>query len=198
MWWEKGLTLDEVAELNRELPHPYIIHFRKTSAGSNTDNLCHPFPISERARDDLSGQADRVLFHNGTVNDWKDYYRSFVASRSVKQTIEHGFERLSDTRAMAYMAHHQTQLAEGDTPILQGENLLQILDNRSRWAILDATAVGEDRDCIRRLGRWKYAVEIDSKEDAIAYPVENKQGRIFEGGLIFSNSAWKRQKTTTQ
>lgn len=200
VWWEKGLSLDDVIEFNQDLPHPYIIHFRKTSAGTNTDNLCHPFPINEKADDDLQGRADRVLFHNGTVSDWKDLYKTFVASRPVDSLMEHGYDRLSDTRMMAWMVHHQTQLVDegGEEALLQGENMLQIMDDRSRWAILDATAVGQDRSLVRRMGTWKYAVTIDDPEDAEHFAHEGSNGvYTFEGGLLFSNSAWKNHRTKT-
>lgn len=193
--WEKGLDVEGLKRLNAEVPHPYIVHLRKQSAGDATDNLTHPFPIGPQADDALDGIADRVLFHNGTVSNWKDYYRSFVASRDLDQFIPAGFDRMSDTRAMAYMVHHATQFADGENQVLQGESLLQIFDSTSRWAILDSDAFeNEDRPTIRYLGDWYYQIEADDIEDP-AFPIE-QGGTEWEGGLVFSNRSWRRTTTT--
>lgn len=196
--WEKGLDVEGIKKLSAEVPHPCIVHFRAQSTGSATDNLTHPFPISPRARDDTDGIADRVLFHNGTVPDWEDIYKSFIASRRVTDIPPYGTKRMSDTRAMAYMVYHMRHHVEGVDPKLKAENILQVFGERSRWAILDAEdALNEDSpyDGIRYLGDWWYSIKVDSEEEANLLYEED--GELYEGGLLFSNRSWKTTAQTT-
>jgi hypothetical protein len=137
-----------------------------------------------------------VLFHNGTVSDWKDYYRSFIASRDVADIPAYGMERMSDTRAMAYMVHHATELHEGEQQKLKAENLLQVFGSQSRWAILDADAYGNDEvNTVRRLGQWWYCSKVDSEEEA--HRLHEGTNSLYEGGLLFSNKSWRSTATTT-
>lgn len=195
--WQKGLNVDDVKTLVPELPHPFVIHFRKQSAGTATDNLCHPFPIGPVASDELEGHAKRVLFHNGTVKDWKDHFRSFIASRDVPAVPDKGLKDMSDTRAMAYMIHHATELHEGEDQKLMAENLLQVFCETSRWAVLDADAwQDEDVPTFRLLGTWWYCKSADD-EDEVEVPWYSNSGQLYEGGLRFSNRSWRTTSTTT-
>jgi len=99
--WMKNLDVDDVEALLVELDGEVIIHFRWASVGGIDADLCHPFPVSRWAKTDLFGEADTVLFHNGT---WPAYDE---ALRRLRQ--EHG-KRLprgpmSDTRAAALCVH---------------------------------------------------------------------------------------------
>jgi hypothetical protein len=197
--WEKGLEVDDLIRLSEEVPHPYIVHLRAQSTGDSTDNLTHPFPISPQARDDLSGESKRVLFHNGTVSDWEDRYKSFIASRQVSDIPPYGLDCMSDTRAMAYMVYHMTDYAQGEAAKLKAENILQVFGGVSRWAILDAEDAmeGDSHGAgIRLLGTWWYGHQQDSEEDVkVPHEVDNN---LYEGGLLYSNKSWKRGYTTTR
>jgi hypothetical protein len=70
----KGLSVDELVKLNKELPFPYVIHLRSSSPGTaEGPEGCHPFPVDHDSSLALKGTAPGgVLFHNGFWNNWKD------------------------------------------------------------------------------------------------------------------------------
>lgn len=76
---------------------PHVAHFRLASAGDKCRELTHPFLITPESELVLnySGQAP-VLFHNGTVTNWKTL-GIMVALARKKATIG----KVSDTRIMA-------------------------------------------------------------------------------------------------
>lgn len=96
--WRKGLKLEEVQELVRTVPIPFIAHFRIPSCGPDVPELNHPFPISDEVEMFLDGVIPGwVLFHNGTWHHWKDMLFDSCLKAGVK--IPKG--PWSDTRAMA-------------------------------------------------------------------------------------------------
>lgn len=96
--WKKGLDLEEIQELVRTLPIPFIAHFRIPSCGPDVKELNHPFPITEGAEMYLDGVIPGwVLFHNGTWHRWKDMLFDSCLKAGIK--IPKG--PWSDTRAMA-------------------------------------------------------------------------------------------------
>lgn len=104
VFWQKGLDLAEVLKLNRELPMPYILHFRVPSHGTMTGpHGCHPFPIQDDASTDLEGETESgVLFHNGMWNSWKAEIKD-IALRGHHKLPMGGW---TDSRALAWAAHH--------------------------------------------------------------------------------------------
>lgn len=68
------LDLYDIALLT---PTPFVMHFREKSFGSAggeiNELLTHPFEITEESELKLTGEADRVLFQNGTVSEWNMY-----------------------------------------------------------------------------------------------------------------------------
>ncbi len=101
--WEKGLDLKEMKQFAKDLPFPFVLHFRIASTGTRSAYLCHPFHISAEADVDLIGSTDKaVLFHNGTWGNWR--YNTLSSIVNVGAKIPTG--PWSDTRAMALMAHH--------------------------------------------------------------------------------------------
>jgi predicted glutamine amidotransferase len=64
--WMKNLDVDDAHALLAELTGEVVIHFRWASVGGVDADLCHPFPVTATAKTDLFGNADAVLFHNGT------------------------------------------------------------------------------------------------------------------------------------
>jgi hypothetical protein len=77
--------------------HPHVAHFRLVSAGEKCRELTHPFLITQDSElvMNYSG-VDPVLFHNGTITNWKAL-GIMVALARKKPTAG----KLSDTRVMA-------------------------------------------------------------------------------------------------
>lgn len=102
--WRKGLTRPEMIIANKELPFPYVLHFRVPSHGVSQSWLaCHPFAIDENASYDFEGQTEGyVLFHNGLWTDWKRKMEAIAISGCC--FIPSG--PWSDSRALAWAAHH--------------------------------------------------------------------------------------------
>ena len=69
--WEKNLSLYELKELVKKIELPFIIHFRNASKGGKSALLSHPLVISENSPLSFKGEADKLLFHNGTIHDWE-------------------------------------------------------------------------------------------------------------------------------
>jgi predicted glutamine amidotransferase len=90
--WVKGITAEQALELVKDKPFPHVYHFRIASVGSVRQSLCHPFPVRLKDLFELSGEEKSVLFHNGTVQNWK--YLSKVAGVKVGDDF-------SDSSAMA-------------------------------------------------------------------------------------------------
>ena len=101
--WKKGLKEDEMQKLCKDLPLPYIAHFRIASCGGQNPLLCHPFPVSKEVDLALEGQTKGyVLFHNGHWGEWKFFCRETALKTGNK--IPNG--PWSDSRAMAWAAHN--------------------------------------------------------------------------------------------
>lgn len=99
--WEKGLALQEIRELCKSLPLPYVAHFRIPTVGGPKKALCHPFPIEKNVSLELKGTTHGyVLFHNGHWGRWKEF--------SLDSSAKNGFQvptgKWSDSRAMAWAA----------------------------------------------------------------------------------------------
>ncbi|MGC9063698.1 MAG: hypothetical protein ACP5JL_03360 [bacterium] len=75
---------------------PHIVHFRYASSGMKINpKLTHPFIVSEVSPIRLRYKGQKpIIFHNGTIEGWKDYYESFIKLKFRKDS-------LSDTRIMA-------------------------------------------------------------------------------------------------
>ena len=107
-WRAKGrvrwLKNASVSDLLRELPKirgEVVIHFRWASVGGVDARLCHPFPVTPRANVSLSGNADAVLFQNGTWGGYKDALMRLEAVRKTPLPTA----PMSDTRAAALVVH---------------------------------------------------------------------------------------------
>ena len=99
--WLKNAS---VSDLLRELPKirgEVVIHFRWASVGGVDARLCHPFPVTPMANVSLSGDADAVLFQNGT---WQGYRESLVRLEQHR-TKPLPTTPMSDTRAAALVVH---------------------------------------------------------------------------------------------
>jgi hypothetical protein len=104
--WQKGLeTVEELLAAIQDKPLPLIIHCRIASVGGTDQRLTHPFPINPTAGPlALEGEARAVLAHNGHWGGWEDMMKRAVFSSPSGLKIPEG--PWSDTRAMAWLAHH--------------------------------------------------------------------------------------------
>jgi predicted glutamine amidotransferase len=176
----KGIEDPEhVGDLAQELPLPYTLHFRTTTEGGTRPELTHPFPITAEAETDLEGYADRVLFHNGTISDWDEVMKFFIASHGPDSIPD--VTSMSDSRAAAYLVHHL------DEENGQGERYLPILSSTNRFLIMDAK---DDEYPIRNWGTWYLGIQLSSEDEGDA-PQEYTNGKIYETGIEFSNNYWK-------
>lgn len=87
--WEKGIDrarLNTILEMLRSTePHTSaIIHFRKQSIGPVGQPLCQPFPIIPLVPTLLSGEAEAVFFHNGTMNTWDTDLKAAVLGGALR------------------------------------------------------------------------------------------------------------------
>lgn len=99
--WEKGLDLESMKEYVRDVPVPFVAHFRIPTCGGAIPSLCHPFTIDRKASTELSGSTKGyVLFHNGHWGDWKK--TCLETALKVGAKLPSG--KWSDTRGMAWTA----------------------------------------------------------------------------------------------
>ena len=99
--WVKNLGPGKLHTLLKTLEGEVVIHFRWASVGGVDARLCHPFPVTKRANLSLSGNADTVLFHNGT---WSGYVDALLRLEEVRKAPLPS-SPMSDTRAAALVAH---------------------------------------------------------------------------------------------
>lgn len=125
--YRKGLTWQEIDELQDKIPRPFLMHFRIATRGAPIPELTHPFPIGMQAfSDDLVGLAPAVLIHNGTWSDFRRYVPNGIDPNKV-----------SDTQIAAYAM-------EFDEDIL----------NEVSWSNALLRAKGDGRADLTLRGRW--------------------------------------------
>ena len=97
---------------DRNIQLPIIIHFRITSSGKTIEELSHPFEVKASSTNKTEGICDKLLYHNGTLSDWKDDLLNLCINQGIK--IPNG--ELSDSRALSYQVYYM------------GDNYLRLLD----------------------------------------------------------------------
>jgi hypothetical protein len=102
--WVKNIDAKTMIEMidAGKVKAPALIHFRITTSGGTRPELCHPFPISQKASTELTGRATSVLVHNGHWSGWSARALNVVLRHDKK--VPEGY--WSDSRALAYMAYH--------------------------------------------------------------------------------------------
>ena len=136
--FRKGLTATQINNLivNKTVKIPAVIHFRIATVGDAKKQLTHPFVISQDSRLDLAGiidykKEDGLLFHNGTVSEYKDILKqSLMASNSKMLKGE-----FSDSRIMAFISY------------LYGHEFLKLVEGWNKFCILD-------KNGITKYGNW--------------------------------------------
>lgn len=96
--WQKGLDDIKAKLFARHLPLPYVAHARLATVGGEGKGLAHPFPIEKGSSTKLKGRANRVLFHNGHIGDW----RAIVHASDGRHAPILG-NKWSDSRAIAHV-----------------------------------------------------------------------------------------------
>lgn len=114
--WQKGLSLEEMQDRCKNLPMPYVAHFRVASVGGIRPILTHPFAVEDFDKSlALEGETEgSVIFHNGHWGEWRNFTLQTACEFGMK--LPDG--RWSDSRAMAWLAG------------LYGYSLLEILDQK--------------------------------------------------------------------
>lgn len=130
-YYKKGfMKLDVAWEVYQTVPLPHIAHFRLASAGGVCPELTHPFVVSAESPIAMEWQGpEKLLFHNGTITDWKTMLFSIAAM------IGHLPEgEMSDTRFVALAYHYM------------GQDVFRFFS--SKFAILK-------EDGINTIGNWR-------------------------------------------
>ena len=136
--YEKGIDIDTLYDLTREIPFPYVYHFRKRTTGTYSDIMCHPFLATEDSPSIMSYRGDDpIIFHNGTLDTWDEYL--FHASLSNNFKIPVG--EINDTRALAILG----------AQVGWGLYNLNFVTKKNRVLLMEITKEGPR---IRKFGSW--------------------------------------------
>lgn len=95
----KNISANDMYKIIKKEEAPFLCHFRVATAGGVIPELCHPFPVSLTAPTTLSGTAEAVIAHNGSLRGWE----SLVVRAALSGNQIPGGP-WSDTRAMAWFA----------------------------------------------------------------------------------------------
>jgi hypothetical protein len=138
--WKKGLDLEELRELIKNTPMPYIAHFRRESQGGKLAKLTHPFPVDHNASLALTGKTKgHVLFHNGNWVGWQ--YKCETAAINSGIPLPAG--KWSDTRALAWLCsvigHGYFEFQEDQKGVIFGPNDYDIFTGKDGWKKVNDT-----------------------------------------------------------
>jgi len=129
----KGLMkFEDLLELYERIPEGimHAIHFRLKSAGEVLPGLTHPFRVDSIDTQELRYVASRVLFHNGTVSDWRSLYFAVLPSLRKKEREKVlSMESVSDTYVVSLAVYKF------------GHKILKHLDVSGRWLIFSPEPV---------------------------------------------------------
>lgn len=166
--WMKGelKTAKDVKQYiaDNKIPLPLMIHFRTASVGGPDKALAHPFPITKEANLDLSGEAEAVLMHNGTLSFWEDLVLN-TALRTEGMLPEGPW---SDSRALAWIASHK------------GASIIPFLtkSSGSRVVVLEANPPGKQHFRIWGGSQWTHK---DGYSQSITTEFANRGGSWIQG-----------------
>ena len=120
----------EAWDIYQTVALPHVVHFRIRSAGEVIPELTHPFLIEHASRlfGEYSGQTP-VLFHNGTVSDWRE-----LVIMAAMQTKVFPDGEMSDSRAMAIAMS------------IAGERILEFFQGM-KWVVVE-------KNGFRKYGHW--------------------------------------------
>jgi hypothetical protein len=135
----------------------HALHFRLRSAGDVSPQLTHPFRVDKIDTQQLKYSARAVLFHNGTVNDWRSIFLPVLSSfpkKSIDKILS--LHSISDTYAVSLAVYKF------------GHKILKHLDIGGRWLIFKPEPVFYGLwDDDKRNGfkfsnmAWKYSYDLN-------------------------------------
>jgi hypothetical protein len=152
------IRFDELVEFYEEkLPAKvmHVIHFRLRSAGEVVPQLTHPFRVDVVDVQELEYEADKVLFHNGTVSDWLGMFWGVLGSFS-EEDVKRVFsvEYLSDTYVVSLLVYKY------------GSEVLKFCDDTSKWLVFGSEPMfygrwerDERRGFVFSNLSWRYSIE---------------------------------------
>ena len=121
--YKKGLTINQVLEMNKTLPMPYAFHFRITTVGHNK-LLTHPYEVTKESKLAMEGSADQLLMHNGHWSDWNEA----ILNNALCTGVNPPDGDWSDSRAMAYLGG---QVGTNVLKMLTGQKIALFKKGRS-------------------------------------------------------------------
>lgn len=93
--YKKGMFPGELISFMETIELPFIVHARAASIGGKGLTLTHPYEITAESPLKFEGSAEKLLFHNGTVSN----FRHFMMAADV--TNPNQYDSMSDTRGLA-------------------------------------------------------------------------------------------------
>jgi hypothetical protein len=84
--------------IERYRAYPRLVHFRFATAGSTSDQLCHPFSVDHQARCKPTGVTSLAMIHNGHWGDWEEIHKDLKSRHLLPDNGP-----WSDTRLAAYL-----------------------------------------------------------------------------------------------
>lgn len=102
-----------------------LVHFRLSTAGGVMSQLCHPFEVGPLASCAANGHGSKALIHNGHWHRWSDIFDILKKEDALPDRGP-----WSDSRLMAYLAHHDPawlDVVTGKVAVMDGDG------NTTRW-----------------------------------------------------------------
>lgn len=161
--WLKGQTEEQMQELAKTLPFPYILHFRIASIGGQRPELTHPFVAIDDFEQSLALKGDTdhaVVFHNGHWNEWHD--KLMIGCGVKGEQMPRG--PWSDSRAMAWLYRYY------------GMGFLDTLGQRTVVLTPDRLDFGIGGGWDKKDGIWYSNTVWDYIQHATSYQVCRKNG----------------------
>jgi len=128
---KKGfMSFDQFMEVYETVPEAmHALHFRLRSAGEILPQLTHPFRVDGIDTQKLKYNAKAVLFHNGTVSDWRTLYIAILSSFTKKERDKIlSLQCVSDTYVVSLLVNRF------------GHNILRHLDG-GKWLLFEKEPV---------------------------------------------------------
>ena len=164
-WIEKGrvkvvkglMRFDDLMEVYESIPEVmHAIHFRLRSAGEILPQLTHPFRVDIIDMQKLKYTAKAVLFHNGTVADWRSLFLSVLSSFRKKDREKIlALDSVSDTYVISLLVNRF------------GYQIIKHLDVGGKWLIFKQEPIfygfwEEDKKngFVYSNMSWKYSVNV--------------------------------------
>lgn len=169
--WNKGLELEEMQAHAKDLPFPFVLHFRIPTCGGSIRELTHPFPVEIDSPSKLEGEtSEGVLFHNGSWSSWQHELK--VAAIQGGWKLPRG--RYSDSRAMAIMA---AQMGPGVLELI-GERICVLAPRR--LDVFGTPWIADENILYSNLG-WKSSRRSASTNSGFQQRGDQQVGTVLGG-----------------